>query len=192
MDRRHGERGKTDGNVFGAAFVRSGVPDPFCGVGDDGLAGGYVERGGLSFRISVFDAQHTFQHDSEFVELGSLAGFNPSSGAAHMGHTGRRGLGINAANVFVNQFGFVAWGRDACGLRDETGHDFLGRGLSALGSDFGPDRSIRVVRLPLDHGDWIDVTSGRVLSVQGRRGVGLNLSARDTDTASPESRVCRG
>jgi len=53
------------------------------GVGDDGLSGSDVEG-----TIFVFDAKRAFEDDGEFVEGGSLAGFEPSGGAAHVGDAG--------------------------------------------------------------------------------------------------------
>jgi len=59
-----------------AAFVRSGVADPFSGVrDDDGLPGADFERS-----VLVFDAQGSLENDGELVERGSLAGLAPSGG----------------------------------------------------------------------------------------------------------------
>ena len=44
VDGIHGKGGETDGYVFGAAFVGSGVTDPLAGARDYGLSGGYVDR----------------------------------------------------------------------------------------------------------------------------------------------------
>jgi hypothetical protein len=115
----HGKRGKADGDVFGAAFVRRGVANPFTGVGDDGLSGGDFER-----TVLVLDAQCAFEDDGELVEGGRLAGFEPSGGAAHVGDTGGGGLGVGASDVFVDQFRFVAGRLDARGLGDQGGHGF--------------------------------------------------------------------
>jgi len=117
VDGFHGESRKADRDVFGAVFVGSGVTDPFAGVGDDGLSGGDVER-----TILMFDAKRAFENDGEFVEGGSLAGFEPSTGAAHVRDAGRCGLGVDASDVFVDELGFVAGGLDASGLRDQCGH----------------------------------------------------------------------
>jgi hypothetical protein len=43
MDGFHGERREADGDIFGAAFMGSGVTDPLAGVGDDGLPGSDVD-----------------------------------------------------------------------------------------------------------------------------------------------------
>ena len=117
MDRVRGECGEADRNVFGAAFVGSGVADPFTRVHDDGLSGGDVERPTL-----VFNPKHALQDDGALVEGRSLARFQPSGGAAHVGHAGGRGLGVDASDVFVDEFGLVAGGLDAGGLRDQRGH----------------------------------------------------------------------
>ncbi len=113
MDGVHGKRWEADGDVFGAAFVGSGVTDPFAGVGDDGLSGGDVERARF-----VLDAEGAFEDDGELVEGGSLAGLEPSGGAAHVGDAGGGSLGIDAPNVFVDELGFVAGRLDARGLGD--------------------------------------------------------------------------
>jgi hypothetical protein len=115
----HGKRWQADGDVFGAAFVRGGVANPFTGVGDDGLSGGYVERAG-----SVLDAQRSFEDDGELVEGRRLAGFEPSGGAAHVRDAGGGSLGVDASDVLVDEFRFVAGGLDARGLRDQGGHGF--------------------------------------------------------------------
>jgi hypothetical protein len=78
--------------------------------------------------LFVLDAQPTLQNNREFVELGRLAGLDPSLGAAHVRHAGRGGFGIDAADVFVDQLGFVACRLNPSGLRDECGH---GVGLRA-------------------------------------------------------------
>jgi len=83
VDGFHGEGGEADGYVFGAAFVRSRVADPLAGVGDYGLSGGYVEGA-----VFVFYVQRAFEDDGELVEGGSLAGLEPSGGAAHVGYAG--------------------------------------------------------------------------------------------------------
>ena len=118
MDDLHRECGDADRDVFGAVFVRRGVADPFAGAGDHCLSRSHVERTTL-----VFDTQRPFQHDREFVEGGSLAGLKPSRGAAHVGNAGGGGLGVDAPNVFVDEFGLVAGGLDARGLRDEHWHE---------------------------------------------------------------------
>ncbi len=113
MDGIHGEGWETDRDVFGSAFVGSGVADPFAGVGDDGLSGGDVEGS-----IFVFHVQGAFQDDGELVEGGGLAGLAPSRGAAHVGDAGRGCAGVDASDVFVDELGFVAGGLDAGGVRD--------------------------------------------------------------------------
>ena len=83
VDGFHGEGGEADGDVFGAAFVGSGVADPLAGVGNYGLSGGDVDRS-----VLVFYAQRAFEDDGELVEGGSLTGFEPSGGTAHVGYAG--------------------------------------------------------------------------------------------------------
>jgi hypothetical protein len=51
----HGERWQADRDIFGAAFLWSGVAHPFAGMSNDGLSGRNVEGAGL-----VFDSQHSF------------------------------------------------------------------------------------------------------------------------------------
>jgi hypothetical protein len=130
VDGFHGERGQADCDVFSAAVLWRGVADPLAGVGDDGLSGGDVEGSGCSVSAFVFDSQQSFQHDGEFVELGSLTGFEPALRAAHVGDAGGGRLGVDATDVLVDEFGLVAGGGDAGGLCDERGHGF---GLRALG-----------------------------------------------------------
>lgn len=96
----HGKSGQTDGNVFGAAFIGSGVANPLASVSDDRLSGadvvmtdgmfarnyvgisadftknfihGLVARGQLV--LVVLDTERALENDSELVERGSLAGF---------------------------------------------------------------------------------------------------------------------
>jgi len=40
----HREGRQAHSDIFGAAFLRSGISNPFAGVGDDGLASGDIER----------------------------------------------------------------------------------------------------------------------------------------------------
>ena len=61
----------------------SGVADPLAGVGNYGLSGGDVDRS-----VLVFYAQRAFEDDGELVEGGSLTGFEPSGGTAHVGYAG--------------------------------------------------------------------------------------------------------
>src|SRR5271170_5102446 len=95
VDGIHGEGGEADGDVFGAALVRSGVADPLAGVGDDGLSGGYFDGA-----VFVFYVERAFQDNGELVEGGSLAGLVPSGGTAHVGYAGRGGFGVDASDVF--------------------------------------------------------------------------------------------
>ena len=128
VHRLHRECGQADGDVFGAAFLRCGVAHPLAGVGDDRLSGVDVEQSSVP---SVLDPQHSFQHDREFVELGSLAGLEPSLRAAHVGDAGGGSFRVDAADVFVDEFGLVAGGLNSRGLWDECGHEW------ACGSRFG-------------------------------------------------------
>jgi hypothetical protein len=52
MDSFHGESWEAYRDIFGAAFVGSGVTDPLAGVRDYGLSGGDFKRSAL-----VFDAE---------------------------------------------------------------------------------------------------------------------------------------
>ena len=70
----------------------------------------------------MFDPQHAFQHNRELVELGSLAGLEPSLRAAHVGHAGGCRFGVDASNILVDEFGLVACGLNARGLGNESGH----------------------------------------------------------------------
>lgn len=117
MNGFHGEGWQADSDIFGTAFVRRGVADPFAGVRDDCLSSSDVE-----FSAFVRDAQRSFQHDGEFVELRSLAGLEPSLRTAHVRDAGSGGFRVDASDVFVDEFWFVAGGLNARGLRDECGH----------------------------------------------------------------------
>lgn len=97
VDGIHGEGREADGDVFGAAFVWRGVADPFAGVGDYGLSSGHVDGA-----VLVLDMKRAFQDDSELVEGWSLAGLEPSRGAAHVGDAGGGSLGVDAPDVFVD------------------------------------------------------------------------------------------
>jgi hypothetical protein len=115
----HRESRNTNRNVFGAAFARSGVAHPLPSVGDHRLSGGDVECASC-----VLHAQRAFENDRELIELGSLAGLDPSLRAAHVRDAGRRRFGIDASDVFINQLGFVACGWNTCWLRDKCRHRF--------------------------------------------------------------------
>src|ERR1700674_15414 len=103
VDGLHGEGGQADGDVLSSALVRSGVLNPLATVGDDGLSGGDIE--GSRF---VLDSQRAFEDDGKFDELRSLAGLLPSLRTAHVGHAQRGGFGIDATDVFVDEFRLVA------------------------------------------------------------------------------------
>jgi len=113
VNRVHRESRQADRDVLCAAFVRSGVADPLAGVGDDGLSRDDVER-----PILVFHAEGTLEDNCELVEGRSLARFEPAGGAAHVGNAGGGGLGVDEADVFVDELGFVAGGLDAGRMRD--------------------------------------------------------------------------
>ena len=82
-------------------------------MGDDRLSGGDIKKPGL-----VFDAENAFENHSKLVEGGSLAGLEPSCGAAHVRDARRCGLGVDAPDVFVDKLGLVAGGLDTGRLRD--------------------------------------------------------------------------
>ena len=130
MDALHRKCRKAHRDVFRATFLRRGIADPLAGVGYDGLSGVDVQHAAF-----MLDAEHSFQHDGELVELGSLAGLEPSLRAAHVGDAGGGGFRVDAADVFVDEFGFVAGGLDSRGLGDECGHRVRASGawLPALG-----------------------------------------------------------
>jgi len=67
------KRPQAHSEVFRTLWRR--VADPFAFVGDDGGAGGYVERPSLRF-----DPEQAAQDDGEFVELGRLAGSTQPAG----------------------------------------------------------------------------------------------------------------
>jgi hypothetical protein len=117
VDGFHGECGYTNGDVFRSTLRRSRVPPPLTRMRDHGLSGVNVER-----PLPVLDPQHSLQHNREFVELRGLAGLDPSFGTAHMCDAAGRRLGIDAANVFVNELGLIPCGLDASWLRDESRH----------------------------------------------------------------------
>jgi len=97
--------------------MRRGVPYPFAGMSNHCLPGDYVER-----TVLVLDADHPFQHDCELIELGRLAGLEPSLRTAHVGDAGAGRFRGDSSDIFVNEFRLVAGGLNARGLRDECGH----------------------------------------------------------------------
>ena len=125
VNRVHRESRQADRDVLCAAFVRSGVADPFTGVGDDRLPGGNLERS-----VLVFDAESALENHAELVERRSLARLQPSGGAMHVGDAGGSGLRVDAPDVFVDELGFVAGGWDAGRLRDQGWHGALGQRLA--------------------------------------------------------------
>jgi hypothetical protein len=138
----HGEGWQADGYVFGTAFLGSGVADPFIGMSDHGLSGGYVDRS-----VFVFDVQRAFQDNGELVEGGRLAGLLPSRGTAHVGHAGGRSLRIDTSDVFIDELGFGAGGLDPGRLRDQGRHKFLFSTFDASIKAWG--RAVRAVGLRL-------------------------------------------
>ena len=119
MHRFHRERGEADGDIFGAALMRCRVTNPFSGMGDNSLSGGDIEGTGF-----MFHAERAFQYDSELVECRSLPWLKPTPGTTHVGHAGGGRLRIDASDVFVDEFRFVAGGLDSRGLRDQSRHIF--------------------------------------------------------------------
>ena len=81
VDCVHRKCGKADRDVFGSAFMGSGIANPLAGVGDYGLSCGDFER--ASF---VFYVERALKDDGELIKGGSLAGLKPSGRAAHVGH----------------------------------------------------------------------------------------------------------
>ncbi len=94
---------------------------PFSGMRDDSLSGGHFKR-----TVLVLDAQCPFQNDGELVKLWGLAGFEPARRTAHVGDAGSRGLGVDSSNVFIDEFGLVAGGLNARGLRDQSRASVVG------------------------------------------------------------------
>jgi len=119
MNRLHRERGQAHRNVLSAAFMGRGVAYPLAGVSDDGLSSLHVQ--GTAF---VLDPKGSFQNNCELVELGGLSGFKPSVGTAHVSYAGGRRLRVDASDVFIDQFGFVASGLDAGRLGNQSRHGF--------------------------------------------------------------------
>ncbi len=102
-----------DGHIFGAAGVGAAVADPFALAGQDCLARIYVECCGVSF-----DAKDAAQHHRVFIELGSLAWFDPAGRTLHARDAhGFRG-GIDASYVLGNFLGFVSRCRNDRWLRN--------------------------------------------------------------------------
>ena len=62
------------------------------------------------------------QDNGVFVELGSLAWFFPTFGTTHVGDADGGGRGVDAADVFVDEFGLVSGRRDASGIGNQGGH----------------------------------------------------------------------
>ena len=116
-------------------------------MGDYGLAGGDVDRSTF-----VFYTQRAFKTIVNSSKSGVWPGSSHPAGAAHMGYAGGCSFCIDSADVFVDEFGLVAGGLDARGLRDQCGHGF----------------SCEFLVLPLlKHGDL--VTAGLVALIPSNR-----------------------
>ena len=97
--------------------TRRAVAHPFAGRGDDRLAGGDVEDAAL-----VLDAQDAAQHDGDFLELGPLSRFLPSSRRHHPRDAHGPVAGVDAAREFVNLLRLVPGGGDNGRLLDQSWH----------------------------------------------------------------------
>ena len=78
MDSLGRKRRKTYGDVL-CGFVGCRILNPFTGMGYYGLSGRNVERSSLMLHVQL-----AANHDSVFLELRCLAGFQPSRGTAHV------------------------------------------------------------------------------------------------------------
>jgi hypothetical protein len=90
---------------------------------DHRLSGVNVERTSL-----VFDAKHSFQHDREFVKFRRLSGLDPFLWTAHVRDARGCRLGVNAADIFVDELRLVPGRLDTSRLCDEGRHK-IGRSL---------------------------------------------------------------
>ncbi len=113
----HGKRREADGEIFRAFFTWGAVAYPLAFVGDYGLSGADVEGS-----AAVLDSQLALNDDGEFIEARCLAGFNPSTGTAHVSDRERFGVGVHAADVFVDQFGLVSGGFNSRGSGYQSRH----------------------------------------------------------------------
>lgn len=77
------EGGEADRDVLAAVFTGGAVPNPFTGGGVHCLAGVDGER----FAGLMLDLECPAQHYGILVELWTLAGFHPTTGAAHVRDT---------------------------------------------------------------------------------------------------------
>jgi hypothetical protein len=111
MDSLRRERRQAYRDVF-RCLVRSGVLDPFPGMGYYGLPGRYIERSTFVLHVKLPP-----NHNCVLFELRRLAGLLPSGGATHAGYADTIAFRIYAANKFVNDFG-------ACCLLPECEWDF--------------------------------------------------------------------
>ena len=111
----HRKRGHANRYIFGAFRRRRAIPDPLSRVRDHRLPGVNVKKTAL-----VLHPECTFEDHGEFVESRSLPRLYPAAWALHVGHASLSGLRIYAADVLVDQLGFVSGGRNARGLRDQS------------------------------------------------------------------------
>src|SRR5262249_33194982 len=96
------------------------VLHPFAGGNADGLPRRNVQRA-----LPVRDPKRASEHEREFIELRSLAGFDPTPRAAHKRNAQARLAAVDASNEFVNEFWFVARSRNAGWSRNEFRHKII-------------------------------------------------------------------
>ncbi len=110
MDSLRRERRQAYCEVF-RCLVRSGVLDPFPGMGYYGLSGRYIERSTFVLHVKLPP-----NHNCVLFELRRLARLLPPGGAAHVRYADSIVFRIHAANKFVNDLRHVAGCLNASGI----------------------------------------------------------------------------
>jgi hypothetical protein len=83
--------------------MRRAVLHPFTGMRDNRLSGLHVQRA-----ASMGDAQDTFEHHGEFVELRFLTRFYPAAWTSHVSHAQTCFAIVHPSDEFIDELGFVS------------------------------------------------------------------------------------
>src|SRR5215471_14177722 len=73
MNRLHGERRKTHGDVLGASSFRRAIANPLSRMRNDRLSGPNFQNA-----VLVFHSQRSLKHDGNFFEFRRLARLDPA------------------------------------------------------------------------------------------------------------------
>lgn len=117
MNRLWRECRQADGDIFRAVRKWRAVLHPFSCLSDHCLPGADIQRA-----LLMRHAQRALEHNREFVKLWFLPRLDPSLGTAHVSDTEASFAAVHAANVFIDQLGFVTRGSNASRFCDQNGH----------------------------------------------------------------------